>query len=176
MGAGIEAALEPGMAGDREDGGRDPDQEDQAEAAGRQLEGHAGGLLPHEQGCSRQLQQHGRRDDEGRSVGVIGGIGRRSALPHLAHQGVVNDLDEPDQPGHEQGCDQLDRQPDRRFEDHVRARAPKRSRMRSAARRPELSAPSIEGLSVWSPQRIGAPGSSKTDGAPAFAGKERGME
>ncbi len=92
------------------DGGGEPDDADervQEESCGeregvrteRRVEDGEGG---------EEFDEHGREDDPGGAAGVEGFVAIKLSGAYLGEERVVDDLDEPDEAGHEEGGGELE--------------------------------------------------------------------
>jgi hypothetical protein len=103
---------EAGMERDVADGGGDPDDEDESGEGDRgweaqrcraewRVEGGEGG---------EEFEEHGWKDDPGGALGVDGLVAGEVLRSYFGEEWVMDDLDEPDEAGHEEGCGDLDKE------------------------------------------------------------------
>jgi hypothetical protein len=94
----------------------------------------------------RGLREHRRPDHEARETRVGPGVGGEASGPDAGEEGIVHDLDEPDDTYHDEGRREVD-------EEHQFQRDQiSLPRRRSAAARPESAAPSTFACPKASPQ------------------------
>ncbi len=109
-GGGVVGAAEAVVQRNLEEAGRGPEQKDEdggGGSLGGGLEDGAEGVVQRKE-CGGEFEEHGRADDEAGEVAVALSVEREAVRGELGKERVVDDLDEPDEAGHEEGRGELE--------------------------------------------------------------------
>jgi hypothetical protein len=108
VGGGIEAAPELAVARRLQRGRREPHHREEGEPGDREPQGNPLWRTKNEGDGGRGLREHRRPDHEARETRVGPGVSGEASAPDAGEEGVMHDLDEPDDAYHDEGHREVD--------------------------------------------------------------------
>jgi hypothetical protein len=108
MGLAIESVLKDIMLRHLQEEGGHPDNNYERRTEKKKRTRTRIGWMKEQEECAGRFNQHWNNHDVSSEAGVVGFIRGESGRAHARHQRIVNDLDKPDDAGHEEGGRGLD--------------------------------------------------------------------